>query len=84
MTKAAHTDQDAKAAFDTRTINLNFPTEPDRAKQVSTLKAKFALAGHQVYGGSDNDFIVCRLGMSRYCESVAALRAFLRQIGGVA
>ena len=60
---------------------VDFPTAHGTGKALATLKARFALAGHQVHEGSDNDFIVTSWGMSRYCESIGALRTFARVLG---
>jgi len=40
MTKTAHTDQDANAAFGSHTNTYNVATEPDAAKQVATMDLK--------------------------------------------
>jgi len=58
-----------------------FPTVSESGKALATLKAKFALAGHQVHEGSNDDFIVTRWGMSRYCADIGALRRFARVVG---
>ena len=44
-------------------------------------KAQFAQVGHQVYDGGNDDFIVTRWGMSRYCPDLTALRIFARVLG---
>lgn len=60
---------------------VDFPTLHDSSKALTTLKAKFALAGHQVHEGSNDDFIVTRWGMSRYCAGHDELRRFARVLG---
>ncbi len=50
-------------------------------KEISTLIAQFALEDHQVHKGGNDDFIVARWGMSRYCENLAALRRFALVLG---
>jgi len=68
--------------FQRHTINeLHYHTGQRPGKPVETLKAKFALAGHQVHEGSNDDFIVTRWGMSRYCADIGALRRFARVVG---
>ncbi|MBL8339525.1 MAG: hypothetical protein JNM97_22355 [Rhodoferax sp.] len=57
---------------------IDFPTAD---KTLATLKAQFALAGHQVHEGSNDDFIVTRWGMSRYCAGLDELRRFARVLG---
>lgn len=61
------------------TLNCALPCADSKA--LATLKAQFAIAGHQVYEGSNDDFIVTRWGMSRYCENLAGLQAFAKQLG---
>ena len=69
-----------RANADTTTHNVvDFPTDQD--KVIATLKARFALAGHQVHEGSNDDFIVTRWGMSRFCADIGALRMFARVLG---
>ncbi len=65
-----------------RTDNaIDFAIVPGSAKALTTLKAQFASAGHQVHVGGNDDFIVSRWGMSKYCESVVALRRFALVLG---
>ena len=59
----------------------NSTGEPRPGKALETLKAQFAIMGHQVYEGSDDDFIVTRWGMSRHFPDLAALRTFARVLG---
>ncbi len=69
-------------AFADHTHNVvDFATARDSGKAVASLKARFALAGHQVHEGSNNDFIVTRWNMSRHCPDLAALRIFARVVG---
>lgn len=51
-------------------------------KSLSTLKARLALLGHEVYELADGGFVVTRVGDARRCPDLAALGAFLRLIGG--
>lgn len=59
----------------------NSTDDPRPGKALETLKAQFAIMGHQVYEGSDDDFIVTRWGMSRYCKDLAELQAFAVLMG---
>ena len=63
----------------------NYPSNiidfPIADKALATLKAQFALAGHQVHEGSNDDFIVTRWGMSKHCPDIGALRRFARILG---
>ena len=69
-------------AFPEHTHNVvDFATARDSGKAIASLKARFAIAGHQGHEGSNNDFIVTRWGMSRYCPDLAALRMFARVVG---
>lgn len=56
-------------------------TTRDSSKAIAILKARFAIAGHLVHEGSNNDFIVTRWGMSRHVPDLAALRMFARSLG---
>lgn len=60
---------------------VDFTSALDSDKGLATLKARFAIAGHQVHDGSNHDFIVTRWGMARHCPDVAALRIFARVLG---
>ena len=62
---------------------INFTEDPRPGKALETLKAQFAIVGHQVYEGSADDFIVTRWGMSRHCPDLAALRSFARVLGAI-
>jgi hypothetical protein len=69
-------------AFPDHTHNIvDFAAARDSCKAVASLKARFAIAGHQVYDGGNNDFIVTRWGMTRHCQDLAALRIFARVLG---
>ena len=57
---------------------VDFHAVSDSGKAVATLKARFAIAGHQVHEGSNDDLIVTRWNMSRYCADLASLRTFAR------
>ena len=52
-----------------------------QAKDAATLIARFAMAGHAVHRGDAGDFLVCRYGLSRWCENLAALQAFAVRVG---
>ena len=66
-------------AFTKQSHNVvDFPTTD---KGLAILKAKFAMAGHQVHDGDTGDFLVTRWGMSRWCEDVDSLQAFARLLG---
>ena len=55
-------------------------TAPEH-KTVATLIAKFALAGHVVHKGTGGDFLVCKCGLSRWCENLPALQEFAKKLG---
>lgn len=70
--------------FQNHTTNgLDFPMVDGQSKALATIKAKFALRGHSVHGGGNQDFIVVQKdwGHSRYCRDYAALIGFGRQLG---
>ena len=52
-----------------------------REKEIATLVAQSALAGHAVHRGQSGDFLVTRWGLSRWCADFDELQAFARQIG---
>ena len=60
---------------------IDFTAALDSDKGLATLKARFALAGHAVYEGANDDFIVTRWGLSKYCPDRAALTQFARVVG---
>jgi len=79
--KTTVTPSIAPACFlgnDTEKIALN---SARREKELATLIAKFALAGHQVHRGQCGDFNVCKQGLSKYCQDPDALLAFARLVG---
>ena len=59
---------------------VDFPTAE---QDLATLKARMALAGHSVYDGGNNDFIVVKADwcMSRHCPDRSALQRFARVLG---
>ena len=69
-------------AFDNQSHNIiDFATVQPAGKALARLKGQLAQAGHQVYDGGNDDFIVTRWGMSRYCPDLAVLRRFARVLG---
>lgn len=59
----------------------NTPADSTHAeKDLATLIAQMALAGHSVHKLQDG-FIVTRWGMSRNCPDLATLVGFARQLG---
>ena len=68
--------------LDTDTTNdLNFATGTRRGKAQATLIAELALAGHAVHKGCSGDYLVCKYGLSRYCQDFEELQAFARRLG---
>ena len=53
----------------------------EQKTSIGTLIARLALAGHVVHRGKNNDFTVCKYGMSRYCADFAELLAFAKLLG---
>lgn len=69
------------------TINaLDFPTEQHCDKAFSTLRAAFAMHGHNLHRNEPADgpviFWAERWGLVRYLPTIDAARQFLEQIGG--
>lgn len=88
-----HTNTTQKAAGATNSNGLHTDTNgadfrtdgaiqqaPD-SKAIATQIARLALAGHAVHKGQSGDFLVCKYGLSRYCQDFAELQAFARQLG---
>mgnify|MGYP000004324670 CR=1 FL=1 len=70
--------------FQKHTTNeLDYPTGQRPGKALETLRAKFALCGHIVHDGGNDDYIVVKSDwcMSRHCRDYAALVAFGRVLG---
>jgi hypothetical protein len=63
------------------TNDLNFATGTRRSKAVATQIAELALTGHAVHKGCSGDFLVCKNGMSRYCQDLDELVAFACKLG---
>jgi hypothetical protein len=53
----------------------------NRVDPTAYLIAKLSLAGHTVIRGGENDFIVTRYGLTRYCKDSAALADFAKKVG---
>ncbi len=57
-------------------------SDPDRERKViATLQARAAISGWQLEAQTDGTFLASRWRMSRVLDDVAAVRAFLEQIG---
>ena len=83
-----HTTINKKAAgasntngLHTHTNVVDFPTAGSEGKALATQIAQLALAGHVVHKGQSGDFLVCKYGMSRWCQDFAELQAFSRRLG---
>ena len=63
------------------TNDLNFATGTRRSKAEATQIAELALAGHAVHKGKSGDYLVCKYGMSRYCQDFDELQLFARKLG---
>lgn len=82
-----HTNGKAPRACDSEglhidtTNNLNFATGARHGKAEATQIAELALAGHAVHKGKSGDYLVCKYGLSRYCQDFDELQAFARKLG---
>ena len=56
--------------------------QASQAKRLSSLQAKFCLAGWSLYPLASDDLLVTKWGMHRTLPSLEAAEAFLRQVGG--
>jgi hypothetical protein len=80
-----NTTQKAAGAINTNglhtdTNDLDFTGERP-SKAIATQVAQLAIAGHVVHKGQSGDYLVCKYGMSRYCQDFAELQAFALQLG---
>lgn len=76
----------ASEAFNNHPNNTrDFHISEASSKDIAGLKARMALAGHCVYDGGNNDFIVVKADwcMSRHCPDWSALQRFARVLGVV-
>lgn len=71
-----------QSAFRTNFNSLNFTIEARQRKVLSTLQARFALAGYELHAGDQGDYLVTHSGRSKYCCDLAALLE-LAQVEGV-
>lgn len=72
---------DAGGLGDTTTFAADSIATDAQRKAESGLLARLALAGHEVHKCRSGDYVVCRWGLTRYCQDFEALQAFARQIG---
>lgn len=63
------------------TNDQDFATGSRHRKAEATQIAELALAGHIVHKGKSGDYLVCKYGLSRYCQDFEELRAFARKLG---
>jgi hypothetical protein len=71
----------ATGPFDNSTNDLNFATGTRRRKAIATQIAQLALAGHVVHEGAHGDYMVCKYGLSLYCQDFDELQLFARKLG---
>lgn len=70
------------ANAETKTTNeLNSAIGTRHRKAEATQIAELALAGHAVHKGRSGDYMVCKYGLSRYCQDFDDLHAFARRLG---
>lgn len=77
---APTTTQDA---FKTNTNDLDFPTGQRPRKELFTLLQQFAMRGHLVIKGPQNDFRVCKYGFIQHCHDFGELHTFAVRLGVV-
>ena len=63
------------------TKDLNSATGARRSKEIATLTAKLALAGHAVHQLQCGDFSVCKYGYTFYAQDFDALQGFAERLG---
>jgi len=54
----------------------------EQHKQLSTLQARYAMAGFGLHALADGSYLACRWNLSRSLPTLEAAGAFLRMIGG--
>lgn len=67
--------------FEKQTNALDFHTTVPPRKVIAIQIAQLAKAGHVVHQYIGGDYIVCKYGMTRYCQDLDELAAFARQLG---
>ena len=72
---------DDSEGLTTTTNDLNFATGTRHSKAEATQIAQLALAGHAVHRGKCGDYLVCKYGLSRYCQDFDELQLFARKLG---
>ena len=75
------TEQNGHGNFTPAQGNIVHLAPERQAKDTATLIAKLALAGHAVHRGDDGDFLVCKYGLSRWCENLSELQEFAKKLG---
>ena len=70
----------------TDTAILNFATgaaikQAYDGKAIASQIERLTLAGHAVHKGTDGDFLVCKYGLSRWCQDFPELAAFALKLG---
>ena len=72
---------DSEGLDNTTTNDLNSATGTRPGKAEATQIAELALAGHAVHKGKCGDYLVCKYGLSRYCQDFEDLQAFAQKLG---
>ena len=83
------TNGKAPRACDSEGLDINTTNDLDfatgtrhrKAEAEATQIAELGLAGHAVHKGKTGDYLVCKYGMSRYCQDFDELQAFARKLG---
>ncbi len=82
-----HTNGKAPRACDSEGLDINtandldFATGTRHRKAEATQIAALALAGHAVHKGRNGHYLVCKYGLTRYCQNFDDLQAFARRLG---
>ena len=61
--------------------DLDFATGTRHRKAEATQIAELAPAGHAVHKGRNGDYLVCKSGLTHYCQDFDDLQAFARRLG---
>ena len=71
---------DGAQGFQKETQNRHSAISTPSAKDITTLQAEFALAGHQLIVGKSGDFMVTRWGLSKHLPDWPAVQQFAKLV----
>lgn len=75
-TNGLHTDTNGSNFRTGEAINQAY-----NRKAIANQIVRLALAGHTVHKGQSDDYMVCKYGLSRWCQDFPELAAFALKLG---